>query len=63
MEGKYEALCPLLSLSHSVTMSHCVVQAILELTTLLLGLMHAGITDLHHQSQLPSVPSQIFLKQ
>lgn len=62
MEGKQE-LSALFLLSYFVTVSHCMAQASLELTTLLLGLMSSGITDLGRQSQLPSLPSQIFLKQ
>lgn len=44
-------------------MSHCVTQTSLELTTLLLGLMSAGIIDLGQQTQLPSVNPQIFMKE
>lgn len=63
MERKYEALCTLSLLAYFVTMSHCVTQASLELTTLPLGLMSAGIIDLGQQTQLPSVTSQVFMKQ
>lgn len=63
MEKKHEALCTLFSPTSFVTMSHYVTQASLELMTLLLALMSAGIIDLGQQTQLPSVNPQVFMKQ